>query len=95
VPVEFEEMRAPTQPRLRRTETQRINGVLETHPTALERIETHRSLHVGTVGSHIRSRTHTRESMKDLPAFGAGKPYPPALPKREVYSDDIDRKSLG
>jgi len=96
VPVEFEEMRTATQPRIRRTQTQteRIN-TLESHPTALERIETHRSLHLGTVGSHITSRTQTRESQKDLPAFGAGKPYPPSLPKREVWSDSWFGKVLG
>jgi DHA1 family multidrug resistance protein-like MFS transporter len=55
----------------------------ERHPTALSRIHTQRSQHSATVGGGLRSRT--RESRKPLPAFGAGKSYPPPLPEREEY----------
>ncbi|TKA35961.1 hypothetical protein B0A54_12185 [Friedmanniomyces endolithicus] len=58
---------------------------LERHPTALSRIQTGRSQHTQTIGASIRSRTTTRHSKKPLPDFGAGKPYPPALPEREEY----------
>lgn len=61
------------------TETERINN-LESHPVALSRIETHRTQHSTTVG-----RLRSRKSQKQLPDFGAGKPYPPALPEREEY----------
>ena len=54
---------------------------LERHPTELSRIATARSQHSGTVGRDLRSR----ESRKPLPAFGAGKPYPPMLPAQEEY----------
>ncbi|TKA64253.1 hypothetical protein B0A55_09297, partial [Friedmanniomyces simplex] len=58
---------------------------LERHPTALSRIQTGRSQHSQTIGASIRSRTTTRHSKKPLPEFGAGKPYPSALPDREEY----------
>lgn len=59
---------------------------LERHPTALSRIETHRSQHSATVG-----RTQTsRESRKPLPRFGGGKEYPPLLPDREEYVVEFD-----
>ncbi|KAK1083598.1 hypothetical protein LTR33_003162 [Friedmanniomyces endolithicus] len=58
---------------------------LERHPTALPRIQTGRSQHTQTIGASIRSRTITRHSKRPLPDFGAGKPYPPALPEREEY----------
>lgn len=95
-PMELQEMRSgPRRPlRMTRTETEIIN-TSESHPTALERIETHRSLHFGTVGSHVRSRASTKPSEKDLPAFGAGKPYPPDLPKREVYATVSPRNHQG
>ncbi|KAI0013204.1 MFS general substrate transporter [Xylariaceae sp. FL0662B] len=54
---------------------------LERHPTELSRIQTTRTQHDLTVG---RSRT-SRVSHKPLPAFGAGKPYPPPLPDQEEY----------
>ncbi|CBX92410.1 hypothetical protein IAQ61_006194 [Plenodomus lingam] len=54
---------------------------LERHATALSRIQTQRSQHSQTVGASLKSRT----SKKPLPAFGAGKPYPPPLPDREEY----------
>ncbi|KAL4870635.1 hypothetical protein BDV12DRAFT_184266 [Aspergillus spectabilis] len=53
---------------------------LERHPTALSRIATQRSQHTATVGA-LRSRP----SIKPLPEFGAGKPYPPPLPEKEEY----------
>ena len=59
---------------------------LERHPTALSRIETHRSQHSGTVGRSVKSRTPS----KPLPAFGAGKEYPPPLPEREAYVVEFD-----
>lgn len=59
---------------------------LERHETALSRIHTQRSQHSGTVGASLRSRT----SKKPLPAFGAGKPYPPPLPEREAYVVEFD-----
>jgi DHA1 family multidrug resistance protein-like MFS transporter len=61
-------------------------GDLERHPTALSRINTQRSQHTQTVGGSLRSRT----SRKPLPAFGAGKPYPPPLPEREEYVVEFD-----
>lgn len=68
------------------TETERINKH-ESHPTALDRIETHRSQHSQTVGGldNLRSR-----SKRELPKFGAGKPYPPSLPKQEEYVVEFD-----
>lgn len=60
---------------------------LEHHPTELSRIQTQRSQHTGTVGSHVGSRSSSR---KPLPAFGAGKPFPPPLPDREEYVVEFD-----
>ncbi|KAF2223058.1 major facilitator superfamily [Elsinoe ampelina] len=62
---------------------------LERHPTALSRIETHRSQHSATVGATLKARTTSRQS-KPLPNFGAGKPYPPPLPEREEYVVEFD-----
>ncbi|PSK40319.1 hypothetical protein B9Z65_22 [Elsinoe australis] len=62
---------------------------LERHPTALSRIETHRSQHSATVGAGIKARTTSRHS-KPLPNFGAGKPFPPPLPEREEYVVEFD-----
>ena len=59
---------------------------LERHPTALSRIETHRTQQSGTVG---RSAT-SRESRKPLPNFGGGKEYPPPLPAQEQYVVEFD-----
>lgn len=70
---------------LHRSETHRINGQLERHPEALDRINTHRSQHFGTVGS----RTSTKKK-EPLPNFGGGKPYPPALPDQEEYVVEFD-----
>lgn len=59
---------------------------LERHPTVLSRIQTGRSQHAQTVAS-----TRSRASSKGpLPAFGAGKPYPPPLPDREEYVVEFD-----
>jgi DHA1 family multidrug resistance protein-like MFS transporter len=73
-----------------RIQTQRdTEGELaERHPTALSRIQTQKSQHSTTVGSGLRSRT--RDSKKPLPAFGAGKSYPPPLPEREEYVVEFD-----
>ncbi|KAI1924050.1 hypothetical protein LOZ64_000792 [Ophidiomyces ophidiicola] len=59
---------------------------LERHPTALSRIATQRSQHSATVGAGVRSRV----SKGPLPAFGAGKPYPPPLPEKEEYVVEFD-----
>ncbi|KAF2447743.1 major facilitator superfamily [Karstenula rhodostoma CBS 690.94] len=64
-----------------RAPTQREDVDLERHPTALSRIQTQRSQHSATVGASLKSR----QSRKPLPAFGAGKPYPPPLPERDEY----------
>lgn len=53
---------------------------------ALSRIETQRLQHALTVGESIKSRP----SKLPLPAFGAGKPYPPQLPSREEYVVEFD-----
>ncbi|POR32931.1 Putative transporter, partial [Tolypocladium paradoxum] len=42
-----------------------------------------------TVGGGPRSRTSTRPS-RPLPAFGAGKPFPPPLPEQEEYVVEFD-----
>ncbi|OAA44287.1 major facilitator superfamily [Metarhizium rileyi] len=63
---------------------------LERHPTELSRIATARSQHNATVGGGVRSRTVNKASKKPLPAFGAGKPYPPPLPEREEYVVEFD-----
>ncbi|KAI1644887.1 MFS general substrate transporter [Daldinia loculata] len=59
---------------------------LERHPTELSRINTARSQHSATVGRSLRNR----ESRKPLPAFGAGKPFPPPLPNQEEYVVEFD-----
>lgn len=59
---------------------------LERHPTAISRIQTQRSQHLSTVGRSEKSR----ESWKPLPEFGAGKPYPPALPDQDEYVVEFD-----
>lgn len=53
---------------------------------ALSRIETQRLQHALTVGESVKSRS----SRHPLPAFGAGKPYPPPLPNREDYVVEFD-----
>ncbi|KFA61226.1 hypothetical protein S40285_06471 [Stachybotrys chlorohalonatus IBT 40285] len=75
-----------------RTNMSRIStqNDLERHPTELSRIATHRSQHLGTVGGHINSKTNSRASRRPLPAFGAGKPYPPPLPDQEEYVVEFD-----
>lgn len=63
---------------------------LERHPTELSRIQTQRSQHSATVGRDPRSRRSSRASLKPLPAFGAGKPYPPLLPNQEDFVVEFD-----
>jgi DHA1 family multidrug resistance protein-like MFS transporter len=53
---------------------------------ALSRIETQRLQHSMTVGEGLKSRP----SKLPLPAFGAGKPYPPQLPNREDFVVEFD-----
>lgn len=70
-----------------RQPTQRDDATnLERHATAISRIHTQRSQHSATVGASLKSRT----SRKPLPAFGAGKNYPPQLPEREEYVVEFD-----
>ena len=80
--VRLEEIRTAN---MSRTNTRRINHQ-ESHPHALDRIETHRTQHSGTVGA-IKSRKSTQ---KEIPAMGAGKPYPPMLPAMEEYVVEFD-----
>ncbi|KAM0255793.1 hypothetical protein ACHAQJ_005380 [Trichoderma viride] len=61
---------------------------LERHPTALSRIATQKSQHTNTVGGSVR--TESRASRKPMPAFGAGKPYPPLLPAQDEYVVEFD-----
>ena len=63
---------------------------LERHPTALSRIATQRTQHGTTVGGGLKSSTSSRQSKRPLPNFGAGKPYPPALPSQEDYVVEFD-----
>ncbi|KAK7424210.1 hypothetical protein QQZ08_008698 [Neonectria magnoliae] len=63
---------------------------LERHVTELSRIATHRSQHNATVGGGLHSRTTSRASRRPLPAFGAGKPFPPPLPEQEEYVVEFD-----
>ena len=74
--------------RMSRSETRRFNRT-ETHPEALDRIETARTQHSGTVGAGLRSRRSSRRS-EVLPLMGAGKPYPPDLPEQEEYVVEFD-----
>lgn len=69
--------------RMSRIETQRD---LERHQTELSRIQTQRSQHSATVGRDSKNK----EYKKPLPAFGAGKPYPPLLPNQEDYVVEFD-----
>lgn len=73
---------------------------LERHPTALSRIQSHRTQHSATVGegSNIGGpvgilRTRSSRASGPLPAFGGGKPYPPPLPEREEYVVEFDGPS--
>ncbi|KAH8888336.1 MFS general substrate transporter [Thozetella sp. PMI_491] len=77
--------RVSTATGMSRIDTQRD---LERHPTELGRIHTARSQHSGTVGRSATTRT--RDSRRPLPAFGAGKPFPPPLPSREEYVVEFD-----
>lgn len=61
---------------------------LELHPIETHRIQTHRSQHSHTVGRTPSRRPPTRQLV--LPAFGAGKPFPPALPDQEEYVVEFD-----
>ena len=82
--VELEAIRTA---RMSRTETKRINHH-ETHPEALNRIETQRTQHSGTVGAQTKSRRSTKSI--PLPEMGAGKPYPPSLPDKEEFVVEFD-----
>ncbi len=82
VSVRLEEIRTAN---MSRTTTNRINHQ-ESHPDALDRIETHRTQHSGTVGA-VKSKKSTK---KEIPPMGAGKPYPPMLPEMEEYVVEFD-----
>jgi DHA1 family multidrug resistance protein-like MFS transporter len=77
-------------PQFRRLQSRNTEVDLERHRTnmsqALSRIETQRLQHSMTVGESVKSR----QSKLPLPAFGAGKPYPPQLPNREDYVVEFD-----
>jgi len=70
--------------RMSRVPTQRD---LERHQTELSRIQTARSQHSATVG---RDGSRPKKWDTPLPAFGAGKPYPPPLPNQEDYVVEFD-----
>lgn len=89
--VQLASIRSGAPRRLQMTRSQTLTNdinTMERHPTALSRIETHRDQHFGTVGATEMSRTST--NTRELPAFGAGKPYPPPLPAREEYVVEFD-----
>jgi DHA1 family multidrug resistance protein-like MFS transporter len=77
-------------PQVHRLQSRNTELDLERHRTgvsrALSRTETQRTQHALTVGESLRSR----QSTAPLPAFGAGKPYPPPLPAREEYVVEFD-----
>jgi DHA1 family multidrug resistance protein-like MFS transporter len=57
------------------------------HATQIESLRSAHLQHVYTVGS---TRTEGRET-RPLPAFGAGKPFPPVIPaEREAYVVDFE-----
>lgn len=66
----------------------RSEAEMERHQTQLQRIQTARSQHSGTVGRSATGRS--RRSQKPLPAFGEGKPYPPPMPDQEQYVVEFD-----
>ena len=72
---------ADSMSRVQTVQSQRGLVGLDRHPTALSRIATQRSQHSATVGAGLKPRV----SLKPLPEFGAGKPYPPPLPEKEEY----------
>lgn len=77
-------------PQFRRLQSRNTEVDLERQRTglshALSRIETQRLQHAMTVGESVKSRP----SKLPLPAFGAGKPYPPQLPNRDDYVVEFD-----
>lgn len=73
---------------------------LQRHPTALSRIQTHKSQHSATVGAGGDYaggmgvfRTRSSKATAPLPSMGGGKPYPPPLPEREDYVVEYDSES--
>ena len=67
--------------------SQSLSHDIGRHATQLESLRSAHLQHVHTVGS---TRTEGKES-RPLPAFGAGKPFPPAIPaEREAYVVDFE-----
>jgi DHA1 family multidrug resistance protein-like MFS transporter len=64
-------------------------NAISRHSTELKRIATQRSQHAATVGDAFHSSISSVASMP-MPAFGAGKPYPPPLPAQEEYVVEFD-----
>ncbi|KAI1318732.1 polyamine transporter 1 [Xylariaceae sp. FL0255] len=62
-----------------------VEGLQRTQ-TELSRIQTAKSQHSATVGQSLKNR----KSNKPLPAFGAGRPFPPPLPSRDEYVVEFD-----
>lgn len=83
-----------TPARLHSVATERCNQS-ESHPDALDRIETARTVHESTVGGRratgIPSRrrstifSYINHEDEDIPLMGAGKEMPPMLPAQEEY----------
>ena len=69
------------------SETESHSYDIARHATQIESLRHANLQHVHTVGS-----TRTRgENATPLPAFGAGKPYPPDIPaEREAYVVDFE-----
>ena len=65
------------------------HNTISRHSTALERIATQRSQHAATVGDGFHNSIRSVASTP-MPAFGAGKPYPPRLPAQEDYVVEFD-----
>ncbi|KAF7180246.1 hypothetical protein CNMCM7691_009413 [Aspergillus felis] len=81
-----------SQPRLRTMYSRRTETDLERWQTSsqvIDRIETQRLQHAHTVGESIKTQSRA-SALRPLPAFGAGKPYPPQLPNREDYVVEFD-----
>ena len=71
--------------------TASVDLAIARHPTQLSRLYSQRLQHIHTVGSTPGSRAESKAELTPLPAFGAGKPYPPVIrAEREAYVVDFD-----